>query len=47
MNLRVPTEVNNEQGWEETAKYDNLYSFKWQPFSNGMQFDQISKYGLR
>jgi len=31
--------------WDEASNYDNLFNFKWQPFSNGLKYDYISKYG--
>jgi hypothetical protein len=45
MNLRVG--LGETIIWEETTAYDSLYNFKWQPFSNGIKFDQISTYGVR
>jgi hypothetical protein len=33
--------------WEETAQYDSLFNFKWQPISFGLKYDLLSKYGLK
>jgi len=41
MDLRKAT----EQSWEETSKFDTLFNFKWSPFSYGIRFDNLSKYG--
>ena len=31
--------TNNKVFWEQTQYYDNLYSFKWKPCSNGLKYD--------
>ncbi|CDW80379.1 ttl domain containing protein [Stylonychia lemnae] len=33
--------------WDEASNYDNLFNFKWQPFSNGLKYEYVSKYGQK
>jgi len=38
---------NSQVIWEQTAIYDNLFNFKWQPISFGIKYDMLSKYGYK
>lgn len=47
MELRINTNNPEQISWEDTPSYDSLFNFKWQPFSNGLKFNQISTYGQK
>lgn len=34
-------------GWEETADFNTMFNFRWQQFSKGIKFDQLSINGKR
>lgn len=33
--------------WEEGNDFDTLFSFKWNPISRGIKFDQVNTHGQR
>ena len=39
--------IGDQPSWEETVPYDSLFNFKWQPWSNGLKYDYLSKYGSK
>lgn len=37
---------NNYTTWEETTM-TNLFNFKWKPFSQGISYERLSKFGFK
>lgn len=42
----VPNLNANFTTWDETTN-TNLFNFKWKPFSQGISFDRLSKFGFK
>lgn len=36
-----------EERWEEANSFDKLFSFKWQPWSRNIGFQQLNSFGMR
>ena len=34
-----------EERWEEANDFDTLFSFRWNPISKGIKFDQVNTHG--
>ena len=34
-------------GWRPAAEDTSLYNFKWKPVSNGINYDLVSKHGMK
>eukprot|EP00347_Sterkiella_histriomuscorum_P014963 403358833 len=47
LSTRLTNQDTIQVQWEETSNYDSLFNFKWQPFSSGLKYDFLSKYGLK
>eukprot|EP00347_Sterkiella_histriomuscorum_P006796 403351400 len=47
LSTRLTNQDMTQVQWEETSNYDSLFNFKWQPFSSGLKYDFLSKYGLK
>lgn len=39
--------MDNRPGWEETADFNTMFNFRWQQFSFGIKFNQLSTNGKR